>query len=344
MKYAVLVGNEKFEIRDGDFKVNGNPIIKVTHVGVCGTDMSYWKNGDDYKDIVIGHEYTGIIEDPGNTNFRKGQRVVGHTQNNFNEPCGHCQNCLKGDFDNCTNRKIATWKGGELSHPGAYSELTTWFPKSIFPLPENLPNDEAALIEPFTVGLHAVRISDIKPGDKVLILGGGIIGLTVAEWVRTFGAAEITISEVNPIKIKNIISYGSADHVVNGLDENIQQQLQDISKGGYDIMIDCVGVPSAFDVGLKALKKEKKMRFTGVALPNVQFPIDYHALVFNEIIFKGSKGQTLDEFKMVMNAIANNKISVKKYITKRIKLHEIQQTFETAKKEGGIDTKILIEM
>lgn len=343
LRYIALDGKEKFSIRTGDFCIKGTPLIKTTHVGICGTDISYWKEGDTYQNVIIGHEYSGIIEDPGNSTFQKGDRVVGHTQNNYKEPCGHCEQCLNQKPEQCTNKIVKTWKGGELSHPGAYSEYTTWFEHSILKLPDNVSNEEAALVEPFAVALHAVNISDIKPGDKVLILGGGIIGLAVSEWCKAFGACEITMTEVNEKKFDLIQSYGTINHVVNGLDPNLSDVLGEISDGGYDIMIDCAGVASAFQTGMEALKQEKKMRITGIALTHKPFPVDYHRMVFQEIIFKGSKGQTIDEFRQVLKALSEKKINVKKYISKKITLNEVQETFE-AIRDNTIEpySKILI--
>ena len=212
MKYAVLSGNERFEIREGELKSNGCAVLQVTHVGVCGTDTSYWHEGERYRGVVIGHEYSGVVVAPGtNRALKPGDRVAGYTQNVFQEPCGHCEACLAGDWDHCTNRRVFTWKGGELGHPGAYSQYTTWFPHSLVKLPDNVTNEEGAMAEPFAVGLHAIQVSQVKPNDRVLILGGGIIGMSCAEWARTFGASEITVSELNPQKREIIRGYQVAD-------------------------------------------------------------------------------------------------------------------------------------
>lgn len=100
MKYAVLSGNERFEIREGELKSNGCAVLQVTHVGVCGTDTSYWHEGERYRGVVIGHEYSGVVVAPGtNRALKPGDRVAGYTQNVFQEPCGHCEACLAGDWD-----------------------------------------------------------------------------------------------------------------------------------------------------------------------------------------------------------------------------------------------------
>lgn len=344
MKYAVLSGNERFEIREGELKSNGCAVLQVTHVGVCGTDTSYWHEGERYRGVVIGHEYSGVVVAPGtNRALKPGDRVAGYTQNVFQEPCGHCEACLAGDWDHCTNRRVFTWKGGELGHPGAYSQYTTWFPHSLVKLPDNVTNEEGAMAEPFAVGLHAIQVSQVKPNDRVLILGGGIIGMSCAEWARTFGASEITVSELNPQKREIIRGYQVADHVVAADAPDLEQQLLDISGGGYDLLIDCVGVPSAFNTGLRALKPEFYMRATAVGLPHAQFPLDYERLVLKQVLLRGSKGHNFDEFKTVINAMASGRISVKKYISRRIKLEEVQAGFEAMKAARGLDTKVIIE-
>ena len=183
----------------------------------------------------------------------------------------------------------------------------------------------------------------VKDCRKVLILGGGIIGMSCAEWARTFGASEITVSELNPQKREIIRGYQVADHVVAADAPDLEQQLLDISGGGYDLLIDCVGVPSAFNTGLRALKPEFYMRATAVGLPHAQFPLDYERLVLKQVLLRGSKGHNFDEFKTVINAMASGRISVKKYISRRIKLEEVQAGFEAMKAARGLDTKVIIE-
>lgn len=344
-RYSVLTDNERFKIHDGEIEVKRNPIIKVTHVGVCGTDLSYWKEGARHKDLIIGHEYSGVIEEPGSTGlFVKGDRVAGYTQNVFNEPCGHCTNCLNDEYDDCTNRVVHTWKGGQHSHLGAYSQYTTWFPNSIYKLPNGIDQEEAALIEPFTVALHAVRLAEMNKGDKVLILGGGIIGLAISEWVRNFGAAEITITEINQEKIEIIKNYDIVNNVISAMASDIDKQLKEASNSGYDIVFDCAGNNSAINTGIKALKKEFGKKFIAVALPGREILMPYDHLVLNEVVFKGSKGHTYDEFKETARAIEAQDINAKKYISNRIKLSEVQLGFEEIKRKKGGDVKTIIQI
>ncbi len=345
MKYAVIAGREQFEIREGDFPVRGTPLIRVTHVGVCGTDLSTWREGDHYLNLVPGHEYSGIIEDPGDSGlFHKGDRVAGYTQNVFNEACGHCAECLAGRPEACGNRKVFTWKGGDLTHPGAYSEYTTWFPQSIFKLPDSLDQDEAALIEPFTVGLHAVNLAGIQPGDKVLVLGGGIIGLTITEWARSQKAATVTVTEMNRRKIEIIKGFGVADQVLASDAPDIDAQLLEASRGGFDIVFDCVGLAAAINTGINALKKEFYKKFVAVGLPHEPQAINYRELVLRQTVLRGSKGHSYEEFSTAARAMAEKRINAKQYISTRIRFADLQQGFEALRDARGLDVKAVVEM
>ncbi|MGI6031370.1 MAG: zinc-dependent alcohol dehydrogenase [Eubacteriales bacterium] len=343
---AVLTDNRQFTMREEEFQVAPtHPVLRVTHVGVCGTDLSYWKDGAAYQGMVIGHEYAGVIEEPGTSElYQRGDRVVGFTQNQFGEPCGHCKACLAGRPENCTGRVVGHWKGGDLNQPGAYSRYTTWFPRSFFKLPEGISLEQAAVIEPFAVALNAVKRSDVQPGEKVLILGGGLIGLAVSEWVRLFGVAEVTITELNGDKCRMIQGFGIADHVMQADDPDIARKLQEASQGGYDMVFDCVGAESAINLGIDSLKKEFGKKFIAVALPHDFVRINYRELVLRKTVFLGSKGHTFGGFGAVMRSIADGHLQVDKYISRRIPFSRLQEGFESIEAARGADVKVVVEM
>lgn len=346
MKYAVLAGDREFKIQTGQLPIiKRNPLIKVSYAGICGTDISYWRHGSQYEKLIIGHEYSGIIEDPGTSGlFKKGDHIIGYTQNVKQEACGHCENCLKEDFLHCDNRKVLTWKGGEYNHPGAYSEYTTWFPSSIYKIPEYVDLAEASLIEPFTVGLHAVNISEIQEKDKVLILGGGIIGLAVAEWVRLRGVSEITITEMSKEKIYQLNQMHLVTHVMEADEKYLLEHLLEISKGGYDVVFDCVGFSSAINVGIAALKKEFFKKFIAIALPYEPILIDYSRIVLRQVLLKGSKGHQYNEFITVAKALCERKLELKKYITRIIDFVNIQEGFQSLENSKDINFKTVIRI
>jgi threonine dehydrogenase-like Zn-dependent dehydrogenase len=234
-----------------------------------------------------------------------------------------------------------------LNHPGAYSQYTTWFPKSSFKLPESVSNEEGALIEPMAVGLHAIALTDIRPNDKVLILGGGIIGLGVAELVRGYSAGLVAMTEIVPEKIEGIKKFGCADYVLKGDTEDIFEQYQKVSEGGFDVVFDCAEVAPAINGAIGyAFKPQTRARkcFTSLALTNKPVPVNYSDIVLKEIVWKGSKGHTPAEFQAVLKNVATGNLNVKKYITKRIPFTQVQQGFEEIKAMGGTLGKAIIVM
>jgi len=344
--YAILKGNRQFELLENDFQVNGTPIVKVTNVGICGTDTNWWMKGEEHVGQVMGHEWSGIIVDPGVSNFKEGDRVAGYTQNIHNEFCGHCEQCLAGDFEHCSNRKVYTWKGGELNHPGSYSQYTTWFPNSFFKLPETVSNEAGALLEPLAVTLHAVKRTEIQPGDKVLVLGGGIIGCSSAEWARTFGAETVAITEIVPEKMDVIRSFNCADYVLKADAPDLYEQYMEVSKGGFDVVLDCCAAAPAVNGALShAFKPDVRARkcMTSIAYTG-EMKINYKDFVLKEVVWKGTKGHFPEEFETIIKLAAEKKINIEKFITKKIPFLELQKGFEELAAMGGTPGKAMLIM
>jgi len=340
-KRAVLTGDRQVQIETVDFpKVNGNPVIQVTHVGICGSDVHYWEEGSRFVGNISGHEYSGIILDPGKTSYQKGQRVVGYTQNPKNEPCGYCPECLGDDFDHCSNRTVKIAIGNEIEHPGAFSEYVTWFPSGMWALPDSITNQEAALIEPAAVALHAMGLSGIQPGQKVLVLGGGIIGQCVAEWARMYGAGMVVITETNAEKREKIRSFGIVDHAMDACAADLPEQLQALVPEGFDLFFDCVAYAEPVNMAIRALRRGGTGVLVGVSFQPLA--LDYYNTVVFQKRLQGSKGHVPADFEGVMAAIMHKKLDLKKYITRTIKLEDLQKVYEHIKASGE-DIKVVVE-
>ena len=341
MKQAVWTGDRQVEIRQVPMpQVNGSPIIRVTDVGICGSDVHFWEEGSQHLGVHAGHEYSGVIYDPGTSGLKKGDRVVGYTQNPKNEPCGRCPHCLRGDFAHCENRIVKIGIGSEPEHPGAFAEYVSWFPSGVFLRPDSVSNEEAALIEPAAVALHAMSLSEMKPGANILILGGGIIGQCVAEWARMYGAGTIVLTETNPKKISFIRNAGIVDHVLNGLDPDVETQINALLPGGMDLFFDCVALESPFNMAIRNLKRGGTGVLVGVSMHPVSF--DYYSTVVYQKRLQGSKGHVPADFQAVLAALTHGTIHLEKYITRRIRLDDLQQGFERIREQGD-DVKVLVK-
>ena len=194
MKCVSISGERSFVLKDIDvpkYKA-GYVIVDVKSCGICGSDIHYWNNGSP-AGLVLGHEFAGVVVDPGSRkDLVKGDKVVGIPLS----PCGKCEVCKSGNVQCCSD----AWNeavGLSLVNPGAYSEITGCRPDMVRRIPSNVSYDAACMTEPSAVALHAVNLADIKIGSKVLIVGGGIIGLMCAEFAKMAGADYVALMETN---------------------------------------------------------------------------------------------------------------------------------------------------
>lgn len=167
-------------------------VLKVGYCGVCGTDLHATREGLTTACCgqILGHEYVGEVVEVGkhaDGNWQVGDRVCSMPF----IACGHCLPCAAGHFFECQDKRVAG-----VDAPGGFAEYVNAGARETLLLPDGLALEQAALIEPLAVGIHAVRVADVKAGSRVLVMGAGPIGLTVALWARFFGAREVVVSEL----------------------------------------------------------------------------------------------------------------------------------------------------
>lgn len=342
-KRAVVEDKRKMRLEEVEFpEVKGNPVIKVSYAGICGSDVDFFREGGPWTGVVPGHEYTGVIVDPGESDFKVGDRVLGHTQNVANEPCGQCEACLSGNRDKCDNRVVKICIGAEIERPGAYSEYVTWFPSAMFKIPDGVPSDVAALVEPMAVSLHANIKGGTKAGDKVLVMGGGIIGMACAEWARSFGATEIVMTDVSDEKREVIKGMNVVDHILDAKAKDLPEQFEKLVPGGFDKVYDCVVLENTIDLGITSLKRWGTFIFVGLGNKG-KIPINMWEFYIRQLNMVYSKGHTPDEFMTVLSSMQYGKLNAEKYITKKVKLDDIQKTMEEITDGAYPYFKVLIE-
>ena len=168
MKCVQLKGKKEFQIGDipEPISQNGSVIIDVKKAGICGSDIHYWDVGEPVG-LVMGHEFCGVVTNPGSReDLKVGDRVTALPIS----PCGHCEACLTGNPQYC--RETWTYATGlSLTNPGALAPKMALRPDMVLKVPDNVKDEEMAMVEPTAVGLHAVHLADIKVGQKVLVIG-----------------------------------------------------------------------------------------------------------------------------------------------------------------------------
>lgn len=337
MRAVKLTGKKQLSVVETETpKADGNKvIIRVSRVGICGSDIHIWERGERIG-LIMGHEFGGTVVDPGalKDSLNVGDRVAVIPLN----PCGECEFCRTGKSKYCSKQRLAS---PGITAPGGYAEYYAARPDMVRKLPDSLSDQEAAMIEPTAVALRAVRMANINPGDKVLITGGGIIGLLCAAWSRIFGAKYVALTEINKLRADKAREMGDVDEVFDAADPELVTKLINATNGGFDRILECAAVEQAVNTGIMTLKKTGRMVLVGVSYAPV--PIKTLVAVMNELELKGIIGYTIDEFDMSINLMAKKVILTERFISATTGLEGMQNAFETLHSQTTSDVKILVK-
>lgn len=338
MKSVAIKGLKEFELKEIDEpSINGeNVVVDVKKAGICGSDIHYWDVGQP-AGLVMGHEFCGIVLDPGSRNDLKiGDRVTALPIS----PCGHCDACLSGNPQYCAE----TWTralGLSLTNPGAYAEKTSIRPDMVIKVPKSLTDAEVAMVEPTAVALHAVNLANIKIGDKVLVVGAGIIGALCATLAKMNGASYVAVSETNEQRGTKSVKLKCADEWFDAKDEKFMENVRSKCPDGYDVVIECCGNSAAVSSALLNARNGGTVVLVGVSLANIEYPSILN--VMHELNVKGAIGYTVFEFNDCIELMARKKIDTLKFVDDIVSLEKVQESFErlTSGNDGAI--KILID-
>jgi L-iditol 2-dehydrogenase len=312
MKTAVYYNNNDIRIEDRPKPEiqEGELLVKVKASGICGTDLMEWYRIKKAP-RVLGHEMTGEIVESGSDKFKIGQRVfVSH-----HVPCNECKYCLAGNHTACE-----TLHNGNYD-PGGFSEFVR-VPRinvehGTYLLPENVSYEEGTIIEPLACVVRAQRIIDVREGQTVLVMGGGISGLLNIELAK-LKKAMVIATEINGYRLKKAKESG-ADEVYNANDElNVKA----------DRIIICTGAMPAFEAAFRYI--DKKGIIMLFAIPNRNISIPVEDFWRNELTIVSSYGAAPVDLDDALQLIDDKKINVLDLITHKVKLQDIQMGFKIA--------------
>ena len=327
MKAAVLTGAKQIEIKElpvPELKA-GDIEIKVTACGVCGSDIHMWKAGKgwgkDMRDFVMGHEFCGVVTNANGSKFKAGDRVTFWA----NLYCGECDMCRAGLEHLCRDVNGTNYIGFVCN--GAYAENFVGKAGNAYLLPDSVSDVAAGCIDPLMVAYHAVRKSGIKLGDRVLVIGNGIIGNFIGELAKKSGASFAALSKLNDCKLAPTKAAGFFDEYFTSTDSDLQDKLREASKGGFDIAFEVVGAESALDTCIHAVKPGGAVVMIGNSITE-KIPVNINRAVLQEVRFIGSVSCTREEFAGTIDLIANGTINPEIYVTDIVKLEDLQRTFE----------------
>jgi len=214
-------------------------IIRVAVCGICGTDLHIFRNeyGSTFP-LTPGHEFAGEVVAVGAAISEPsvGTRVAVDP----NLSCGACENCRRMQFHHCVR-----WQGVGVTRPGGFAEYVAVPARACYPLPDGLSDAQAAFIEPLSCVIHALRRVRLPPGEDVLLLGGGPIGLLLAQGLARAGASRVVIVERQPERLALARSFHLGDVVAAGPDQD--GILHTLAPRGFGLVVDATGQPAVIE-------------------------------------------------------------------------------------------------
>lgn len=330
MRAARYYGKEDIRIEQVPEPSAGPGQIKIApaFVGICGTDLHEYLGGPNFcpttahpltKEsipVTLGHEFSGIIKEigPDVTGFKVGQPCAV-------QPtlfCGHCTACDTEAENVCHSGGFVGLSGGG----GGLSEAVCVNATHVFPLPEHLPLEIGALVEPLSVAWHAMSAAtDINTESIVVILGGGPIGLATILCLKAKGVHNIIVSEVAASR-QNFAKQFGATRVVNPIKDNVKEIVLELSGGkGADAVFDCAGVPASIKCACEVVKT--KGTVVNVAIWEKEIPFNPNWITWKESAFKSVLGYRREDFEAVIKNLGSGAIEPSCMITRKIKLENI---------------------
>ncbi len=209
----------------------GQVVLRVAACGICGSDLHVHQAGFLPAGSIMGHEFAGeVVEGAGG--LRTGERVCALPTLS----CGRCERCREGLGVYCKTQRAL----GLGQAPGAYAEYVAVAAHEVVRLPGGVDAERGALVEPLAVGLHAVAVARVRPGETCLVIGAGPIGIAIALWARHLGAREVIVSERAPGR-RALAERLGATRVVDPEREELAAVLAGIAPDGADVVFEAVG-------------------------------------------------------------------------------------------------------
>jgi len=312
-------------------------IIKVIYSGICGSDIHALKGEYNKKiPLTLGHEFSGIVYKKGDkvTNFSIGDRIVSETTY---EVCEICPYCFKKEFNLCSHRK-----GLGTQVDGSFATFVSAKANRCHHLPDSLPNEVAALLEPLACCIHAaMEKTTIKAGEKIAVFGPGPIGVLLALVVKSLGS-EVTLIGIT----KDVSRLAKAqelgiEHVIDSQTTELKALIKEATNDlGFDQVFECSGSPQALQQALELVKKKGTVIQEGLFAKN-PVPIDMGLLLNKEIQLIGSRTQKPSSWYKSLEWLETSNVDLTPMITKILPLSQWERAFELAM--NGEELKVLLK-
>jgi threonine 3-dehydrogenase len=312
-------------------------LIRIKHSSICGTDVHIYKWDEWARQtipvpMVVGHEYVGVVAGMGSEvrGFEIGDRVSGEGH----VTCGHCRNCRAGRRHLCRNTL-----GVGVNRPGSFAEFLVLPAFNAFKLPDDIPDEIAAIFDPFGNAVHTALSFDLV-GEDVLITGAGPIGVMAAAVARHVGARHVVVTDVNDYRLDLARKMG-ATRAVNVAREDLWAvaQAELGMTEGFDVGLEMSGSGAAFAQMVGVMNHGGKVAILGI--PSGRVDIDWNAVIFKMLTLRGIYGREMFETWYKMTALIQSGLDLTPILTHRFGIDDFQQGFDAML--GGQSGKVILD-
>ncbi len=344
MKAVYLTGLRQMELRPAPVPRLGGPrdvLLRVDTLGVCGSDIHYYTQGrigphEAPFPFILGHELGATIVEVGSDvkSLLPGQRVAV-------DPliaCGECDQCRGGRKHTCRNQKFL---GSSGIFPGALVEYLVMPAACCSPVPDSLDDDQAAVVEPLSIGVYAAQMAPLAPGARVGIVGSGPIGLCTLLAVRAQMPAAVYATDLVDERLSVARTCG-ADWTGNPLQQDVVAAIRNVEPLGMDVVFECAGEQDAIDQGIALLKPGGTLLIIGI--PEVErISFDIALMRRNELRILNVRRQN-ECVEQAIELIASGRVDVRPLVTHHFQFEETGRAFEmvSARSDGVVKAIIRI--
>lgn len=342
MKALVMTAYKSFEVQDVPEPTVGarDVLVRVAACGICGSDVHGMdgSTGRRRPPIVMGHEAAGVVEQVGGgvSDFHVGDRVT--FDSTIYNPDSYFSR--RGMVNLCDDRRVLGVSCEDYRQHGAFAELVAVPGHIVYALPAGMTYEQAALIEPVSIAVHARNLTPIAPGDSALVLGAGLIGLMTVQVLKQTAVKQILAVDVDPGRLALAKELGATD-VVNSSSEDVATQVRALTDGrGADVAFEAVGLEATIRAAIASVRKGGTVTLIGNLSPEVTLPLQ--ALVTRQIRLQGSCASS-GEYPECIALIASGKVNVDRFISAVAPLEEGAAWFERLyRREPGL-MKVLLK-
>ena len=343
MKAAVLYGKKDIRIEEIE-KPSAGPgevLIQVKAVGICGSDIHYYEEfrmGTAYEMTepqILGHEPSGLVVEIGEgvQGIRVGDRVAVEP----GETCGHCRHCKSGHYNLCRDVRFLATPGNK----GAFAEYLVMGADMVFKIPDDMSYEVASLSEPLSVGIHACQLAKVKPGERLLVLGGGPIGIMAVAAALAFGVTDITLGDIQENRLQFARGHCRVSRTVNTGKLDAAQIVAEYTEGeGFDCVIETSGAPAADYMSVDLVRKGGRVSLVGIPKEEA-VPFHIFDIIDKEVTLNGVF-RYANSYPLAVKILESRVIDFDAVITRCFALKDTAEAMEYALTQKSQSIKTVI--